>query len=128
MEGWAPEIKSDFWKITHGECAANCPDKGPLFPRRAANGPVFPPPSVALPLGVMVWRAVFVAVTQRPSVGRHASTGTWGTVLWCTVVVSVITNCALFALSSEQLASWTPFLYRDATQDDVDAGRLETIT
>ena len=60
-------------------------------------------------------------------VRRHASIGTWASVLWALVALSVITNSMLFALSSEQLAAWVPSLYRAATEADVAAGVLESV-
>ncbi|CAM9723991.1 unnamed protein product [Chrysoparadoxa australica] len=50
-------------------------------------------------------------VFRRPNPERHISIGVWATVMDCMVYLSILTNCLLFALSSEQMLQWMPWLF-----------------
>jgi len=60
-------------------------------------------------------------VYRRPVAVRAATIGTWHRVIQAIVFLSIPTNVMLFAMS-EQLASWAPWLYREATEKDVQHG------
>eukprot|EP00434_Breviolum_minutum_P024335 symbB.v1.2.021490.t1/scaffold1806.1/size131321/5 len=62
-------------------------------------------------------------VYQRPMPHRMKSIGIWRQLLHLIAAVSIITNIMIFVMS-EQLASWVPSLYREASVDDVHQGRL----
>mmetsp|Transcript_22090 Transcript_22090/g.50505 ORF Transcript_22090/g.50505 Transcript_22090/m.50505 type:complete len:755 (-) Transcript_22090:46-2310(-) len=68
-----------------------------------------------------------VWVYQRPLAFRTGDLGTWGFVLKSIVVLSVLSNAMLFAMS-EQLAQWFPHLYRVAQEVDVQRGMVAHIT
>ena len=61
-------------------------------------------------------------VLRRPGPVRGSNIGVWQDILPMLVYLSVLTNSVLISFTSEQLAAWLPFLYRAATQEDVDAG------
>jgi len=60
-------------------------------------------------------------IYKRPVAARAATLGSWLRVLQALVFMSILTNVMLFAMS-EQLASWAPSLYREATENDVRRG------
>ncbi|CAK9033104.1 unnamed protein product [Durusdinium trenchii] len=62
-------------------------------------------------------------VYQRPISHRMKSIGIWRQLLHIIAGISIITNVMIFVMS-EQLASWTPSLYREASLEDVQQGRL----
>lgn len=62
-------------------------------------------------------------VYQRPLPLRAATIGVWRFVLQVLVAMSIVTNVLLFVMS-EQLASWTPWLYREAHEKDLLKGRV----
>jgi len=62
-----------------------------------------------------------VWVYQRPWASRSADLGTWGIVLKVIVIMAVLSNAMLLAMS-EQLAQWFPDLYRAADEVDVATG------
>ncbi|CAK9053743.1 Anoctamin-8 (Transmembrane protein 16H) [Durusdinium trenchii] len=61
-------------------------------------------------------------VYQRPISHRMKSIGIWRQLLHIIAGISIITNVMIFVMS-EQLASWTPSLYREASLEDVQQGR-----
>mmetsp|Transcript_17013 Transcript_17013/g.59525 ORF Transcript_17013/g.59525 Transcript_17013/m.59525 type:complete len:706 (+) Transcript_17013:58-2175(+) len=65
-------------------------------------------------------------VYQRPVASRAATIGVWRRVLQVLVALSIVTNVLLFVMS-EQLAAWTPSLYREAEEKDVLNGRVAQI-
>ena len=65
---------------------------------------------------------------RRPHPSRSATIGVWEGVLRSILYLSVLTNAALVAFTSEQLASWMPWLFRDATAADVQAGIVQAAT
>ncbi|CAJ1396036.1 unnamed protein product [Effrenium voratum] len=65
-------------------------------------------------------------VYQRPISHRVSSIGIWGQLLQIIMSISVLTNVMIFSMS-EQLASWAPWLYKEASFEDVRAGRLASV-
>lgn len=72
-----------------------------------------------------VWKLTHVA--RRPTAERTPNIGSWGGVLRSMVYLSVITNAALFAFTSEQMATWLPWLFRAAKESDLAAGMVEAL-
>ncbi|CAM9674315.1 unnamed protein product [Discosporangium mesarthrocarpum] len=54
-----------------------------------------------------------LCVYQRPIPRRATGIGGWRLIMDATVLLSVTTNCMLFALSSEQLMQWIPLWFVD---------------
>eukprot|EP01064_Diplonema_japonicum_P012879 TRINITY_DN2022_c1_g1_i1.p1 TRINITY_DN2022_c1_g1~~TRINITY_DN2022_c1_g1_i1.p1 ORF type:complete len:704 (+),score=141.56 TRINITY_DN2022_c1_g1_i1:51-2114(+) len=65
-------------------------------------------------------------VYQRPNSMRCANIGIWENLLWALLWLSIFTNMMLL-VSSDQLAAHFPSLYREASQDDVLAGRVASL-
>lgn len=65
-------------------------------------------------------------VCRRPWPERTATIGAWKTVLRVLASFSIFSNMVIF-LVSEQLASWAPALYREATTRDVQARTVAQI-
>jgi len=67
-------------------------------------------------------------VSRRPPPTRASNIGTWRAVLIVQVWLSIVTNCLIFALSSNQMAEWFPELFRESEQGldlmKVGSGRL----
>ncbi|XP_073249226.1 anoctamin-10-like [Porites lutea] len=54
---------------------------------------------------------------QRPKVRRVANIGVWFNVLYCMMVLSMLTNSLIVGFSSEQLAVWCPWMYETIDND-----------
>jgi len=51
-------------------------------------------------------------VYKRPPAHRAANIGTWQNVILCMALLSILTNCMIFAFSSEQMMQWLPFMFK----------------
>ena len=67
-------------------------------------------------------------ITRRPPASRAASIGTWHTLLTAQVWLSIVTNCLIFALSSNQMAEYFPWLFHESDKGldlmKVGSGRI----
>ncbi|KAJ8598970.1 hypothetical protein CTAYLR_009258 [Chrysophaeum taylorii] len=81
----------------------------------AAAFPLGPALSAACNL-VEMWNDKFklINVLRRPRVDRDASIGIWNHVIKAMVWLAILTNVALFAFTSDQVAAWFPWLFREA--------------
>jgi anoctamin-10 len=65
-------------------------------------------------------------VCARPLAVRAAGVGMWRAVIDCMCITAVLTNCLLFALSSEQLMQWLPGLFfRDNSSINSTSGSTD---